>query len=125
MSLRGTIRRSDNGPLGTEEDVKRRLSDAFPGVRFVYQAEAPPGLAQAQIPFLLRVWQLIFGVKTPYPNYHGYFEPGNGGVVEFYFQAKEPVYWITATSYGMTTGLDENFDRLFGATGWKIVYPRF
>jgi hypothetical protein len=127
MSLRGTIRRPDNGPLGTEEDVRRRLSDAFPGVRFEYQAEVPPGLARAhqQMSLFLRLWLAIFGIKTRYPNHHGYFESGNGGAVEFYFPAKHPVHWITATSYGMTAGLDGNFDRLFAATGWKIVYPRF
>jgi len=74
---------------------------------------------------LLRLWLLIFATKTGYPNYHGYFERDNGGAVEFYFLAEQPVRWITATSYGMTAGLDADFDRLFSATGWKITYPRF
>ena len=74
---------------------------------------------------LLRFWLSIFGTKTRYPHHHGYFESGNGGAVEFYFPAIEPVRWVTATSYGMTAGLDGHFDRLFAATGWKIVYPRF
>jgi hypothetical protein len=127
MSLRGTIRRSDNGPLGTEEDIKRCLADAFPGVRFEYQAGESPSFARAheQLPLLLRFWLSIFGTKTRYPNYYGYFESGNGGAVEFYFPAEQPVRQIAATSYGRTAGLDGNFDRLFAATGWKIVYPRF
>jgi hypothetical protein len=127
MSLSGTIRRSDRGPLGTADDVRRHLSDAFPGVRFQYEAEAPPGMAQAhkQMSLLLRLWLSIFGIKTRYPSHHGHFESENGAAVQFYFLAKQPVHWITATSYGMTTRLDDNFDKLFAATGWKIVYPRF
>ena len=127
MSLRGTIRRPDNRPLGTEQDVMRRLSDAFPGVRFEYQAEPPPGLTSARkyMPIFLRLWLAVFGVKTRYPNHHGYFDPGTGGAVEFYFLAKQPVHWITATAYGMTAGLNDNFDQLSAVTGWKIVYPRF
>jgi hypothetical protein len=127
MSLRGTIRRPDNGPLGTVEEVKRHLSDAFPGTRFVYQAAEPPGVAEAHknMPLFLRLWLSIFGERTNYPNHHGYFERDTGGTIEFYFEGREPVRWITATSYGMTAGLDDNFDRLSSATGWVIKYPRF
>ena len=105
----------------------RRLSDAFPGVRFEYQAEEPPGLAVARqhMTLWLRLWLFIFGTETRYPRRYGYFERATGGAVEFYFVAEQPVRWIEATSYGMTAGLDENFDRLSAATGWKIVYPRF
>jgi hypothetical protein len=76
-------------------------------------------------PLLLRFRLSIFGTKTRYPHYHGYFESGNGGGVVFYFAATQPVRWVTATSCGMTAGLDGNFDRLSAATGWKIVYQRF
>jgi hypothetical protein len=105
----------------------RLLSDAFPGVRFEYQAEEPAGLALArqQMSLWLRLWLSIFGTDVRYPRRYGCFERRNGGVVEFYFVAEQPVRRIEATSYGMTAGLDENFDRLSAATGWKIVYPRF
>ena len=105
----------------------RRLSDAFPGVRFEYQPEEPAGeaLARQQMPLLLRFWLSVFGTETRYPRRYGYFEPGNGGAVEFYFVAEQPVRWITATSYGRTAGFDEYFKRLSAATGWEIVYPRF
>ncbi len=105
----------------------RFLSDAFPGVRFEYQAEEPPGLALArqQMSLWLRLWLSIFGTETRYPRRSGYFESGNGGAVEFYFVAEQLVRWIEATSYGRTGGLDKNFDRLSAATGWKIVYLRF
>ena len=127
MSLRGIIRRPDRGPLGSEEEVMVRLSEAFPGVRFQYEAEEPPGMtvARGQMSIWLRVWLFVFGTDTPYPRRYGYFQRASGGTVEFYFVAEQPVRWIEATSYGMTAGLDENFDRLAAATGWKIVYPRF
>jgi hypothetical protein len=126
MSLRGTIRRPDKGPLGPEEEVMRHLSGAFPGVRFEYEVEEPPGMASAgkQMSFWLRLWLSVSGTETRYPRRHGYFENGRGGGIEFYFVAENPVRWIEATSYGMTGGLDENFDRLSASTGWKIVYPR-
>lgn len=105
----------------------RFLSDAFPGVRFEYQAEEPPGsaLARQQMSLWLRLWLSIFGTETRYPRRYAYFQSVNGGAVEFYFVAEQPVRWIEATSFGMTAGLDENFDRLSAATGWKIVYPSF
>jgi hypothetical protein len=127
MSLRGTIRRPDNGPLGTIEEVKGHLSDAFPGVRFAYQAVEPSGVAEAlkDMPLFLRLWLSILGERTRYPNHYGYFERDTGGAVEFYFEAQEPVRWMRATSYGMTAGLDSNFGRLSSATGWVVEFPRF
>jgi hypothetical protein len=105
----------------------RLLSESFPGVRFEYQAAEPPGMASAreQMPIWLRLWLSVFSTETRYPRRYGCFEGGNGGVVEFYFAAEQPVRWIEATSYGKTAGFDENFNRLSAATGWKIVYPRF
>jgi hypothetical protein len=73
----------------------------------------------------LRLWLSIVGERTHYPNHYGHFERDVGGAVEFYFEAREPVGLIRATSYGMTAGLDNNFDRLCSATGWVIEYPRF
>ena len=105
----------------------RLLSEYFPGVRFEYQAAEPPGMisAREQMPFWLRLWLAVFGAETRYPRRYGYFQRDRGGAVEFYFVAEQPVRWIEATSYGSTGGLDENFNRLSAATGWKIVYPRF
>jgi hypothetical protein len=72
----------------------------------------------------LRLWLAVFARKTRYPHHYGGFER-KGGAVEFYFESEEPVRWIRTTSYGMTTELNENFDRLSAATGWVVVYPRF
>lgn len=127
MSLRGVIRRPDKAPLGTIADIQSQLSEAFPGVRFVYDAEEPKGSAQARklMPIYLRIWLSLFGVDGRYPCYRGYFVRSQGGGVEFYFEATEPVRSVSATSYGMTSGLDTNFDRLEKDAGWIVRYPRF
>ncbi|HEY2249272.1 MAG TPA: hypothetical protein VGH70_17660, partial [Bradyrhizobium sp.] len=124
---RGTIRRPDNGPLGTEEEVMVGLSNAFPGVRFQYEAAEAPAAAAAyrNLSWFSRLWLTIFGTDVAYPRRYGFFESGTGGSVEFYFHAEQPVRWITATSYGRTAGLDVNFDRLYAATGWKVFYGLF
>jgi hypothetical protein len=74
---------------------------------------------------LLRLWLVLFGVDRRYPCYRGSFQRSKGGAVQFYFAAEEPVAKISATSYGMTSGLDSDFDRLAEATGWIVKYPRF
>lgn len=127
MSLRGVIQRPDKAPLGSVSEVKLHLSEAFPGVSFIYQAEEPPGAAVARksMSLFLRLWLLAFGVDGRYPNHHGYFKQEQGGAVEFYFEAVEPVRWISATLYGRATGLAGNFDHLSAATGWMVKYPRF
>lgn len=126
MSLSGTIRRPDRGPLGPVEEIKRRLSDCFPGVTFSLQEKEPPGAAEArrQMPSFLRLWLALLGKRVRYPHWIGLYESSRA-VVEFYFEPDEPVRWIRATSYGMTAGLDYNFERLSVATGWTVVYPRF
>jgi hypothetical protein len=125
MAITVTIRCKDRAPLGDVEEVTRRLSEAFPGVWFRYQAKESPELAAVQMSLILRLWLSVFGDRTQYPNCVGGFEGGQGGAVEFYFKAEEPVRWVRATSYGRTTSLTANFDRLCAATGWVIKYPRF
>jgi hypothetical protein len=124
MSITGTIRRSDRGPLGGAEDVKRHLSDAFPGVEFTFAASEPPAAAEirARLISTLRLPSRPFSACTRYPHHHGHWEPGTGAIVQFYFDAAAPVRSIEATSYGMTGDLDANFDRLCAATGWTVVY---
>jgi hypothetical protein len=127
MSLRGVIQRPDKAPLGSSSEVKRQLSKAFPGVNFTYQAEEPPGVARVRknMSLFLRLWLSVFGVDRRYPHHHGHFMQEQGGAVEFYFEADEPVRWISTTMYGRTMGLAGNFDHLFAATGWIVKYPRF
>jgi hypothetical protein len=73
-----------------------------------------------------RLWLSVFGVDGRYPNHRGYFQHAQGGAVEFYFEAEEPVRRISAILYGSTTSrLAENFNRLSSATGWLVKFPRF
>jgi hypothetical protein len=127
MSLRGVIERPDKAPLGSIAQVKQQLAEVFPGVTFVYQAEEPDGAkaAWANMSPLLRIWLFFFGVDGRYPNYSGYFTGDQGGMIEFYFEAVEPIRTISATSYGRTGGLDDYFDRLARKSGWVIQYPRY
>ena len=103
------------------------LSRAFPDVRFQFEAAEPPAAAEVRrsMSWFLRLWLATFGTSVAYPRRYGFFESGTGGAVEFYFHAEQPVRWIMATSYGRTGGLDDNFDRLYAATGWKVFYGRF
>jgi hypothetical protein len=127
MSLTGIIRRRDRRPLGSVEDVKRGLAGPFPGVEFTYVAEEPAASAMLarQLTLFQRVLLSILSRKTRYPHIIGDFQRPGGAALQFYFEVAEPVRWIRATSYGMTAGLDENFDRLAAETGWFVKYPRF
>jgi hypothetical protein len=74
MSLTGTIRRHDRGPLGTVEEVKRHLADAFPGTTFRYVGSEPPGVSAIRWPLRARLLGAIFSVRTRYPHHSGLFE---------------------------------------------------
>jgi hypothetical protein len=126
MSLSGTIRRPDKGPLGSVDDVRRRLADAFPGVAFALQRAEPPAdkVVRDHMSFFLPLWTAAFGARVRYPHWTGMYETSDG-VVEFYFEAVEPVAWISATAYGTTSGLNDNFARLSAATGWVVKHPWF
>jgi len=125
MSLTGFIRRPDGAPLGSEEEVMRQLSMHFPGVKFTYEAEEPPGSRRAKELYspLLKLWMHFFGWSVPYPRHYGVVENPTVWVVEFHFVAKPVVPWVQTTSYGMPTGVDETFERLRQATGWVTYYP--
>ncbi|MGC2779439.1 MAG: hypothetical protein WA418_27760 [Bradyrhizobium sp.] len=127
MSLRGTIERPDKAALGSVADVKQQLAAAFPGVEFTYNAEQTVQAKAAcqNMPLPLRIWLFLFGVDGRYPNHTGEFTSDRGGIVQFYFEAGEPVRRISATSYGRTSGLDDNFQELARRTGWIVRYPRF
>ena len=130
MSLRGVIRKSDRTALGSVTDVQLQLSRVFPGVRFVYLAEEPPGAIEAQkhMSFVLRLWLILFGVGGRYPCCKGYWEHVEdlgGGTIEFYFETKGPVRYVSATGYGRTGGFDALLEQLEKNTGWKIGYGFF
>jgi hypothetical protein len=57
-------------------------------------------------------------MRRRYPHHSGLFERDSPpAFVQFYFEAGDPIHWIRATSYGMTSGLDEIFDRLSAPLG--------
>ena len=124
MSITGTIRRSDRGPLGTAEDVKRHLADAFPGVELTFAASEPPAVAEARtsLQAALGLPCDLLSAGRRYPHHFGHWESGTGAIVQLYFDAEEPVRSIEAISYGMTGGLDANFGRLCAATGWTVLF---
>ena len=125
MSLTGFIQRPDGAPLGSEEDVMRQLSIFFPGMKFTYEAEEPPGSREAgrRYSLFLKLWMQSFGWGVPYPRHYGVVENPMVWVIEFHFVAKPVVPWVQTTSYGMPTGVDEIFERLRQATGWVTYYP--
>ena len=130
MSLRGVIRKPDRTELGSVADVQLQLSQAFPGVRFVYLAEEPPGAIEArrQMSFALWVWLKLFGADGGYPCCNGYWERAEylgGGAIEFYFETNEPVRYVSASGYGRTQGFDALYEELEKNTGWKINYGFF
>lgn len=128
MSLTCTIRRRDKGRLGSADEVKQQLTQVFAGCVFILQEREPPGAAEVRrhMSMLLRVWLAIFALRERYPHWIGSYEaPAGQASVEFYFEPKEPIRWIRATSYGRNAGMDGNFERLARATGWTVVFPRF
>src|SRR5262245_28196524 len=133
MSLTGFIQRPDGSPLGSEEEVMRQLSTFFPGVSFKYQAERPSGETEARGHFFADSEALATVLRTaasrviligevPWPRHYCLVESPVGWFVEFKFVARPTVPWVQATSYGMTSGLDEIFERLRQATGWVTSY---
>jgi hypothetical protein len=110
--------------LGSVEDVRRELSQAFPGARFVLVTDEPPAMARVQLPIFLRLWLALFVLRVRYPHWIGLFESGKGFVIEFYF-AKSPVRTIRVTLYGRPTGAGSYFQHLSSATGWQVKYPSF
>ena len=80
-------------------------------------------VTRGQMSIWLRVWLFVYRYSLPAALW--ILPASKRRHSQFNFVAEQPVRWIEATSYGMTAGLDENFDHLAAATGWKIVYPRF
>ena len=123
MSLSGTIRRPDKRPLGSVEDVKRRVSDAFPGIQFVLERGEPPrmGMARKRMSLFLRLWRAAFSIRRRYAYWACHYQ-AHGSAVGLYFEASEPVRWIRASLDGrnVESGAD-GFERLCTATGWTIV----
>jgi hypothetical protein len=124
MSLSAAIRRADRQPLGTVEEVKTRLTEAFPGVQFtLVETPGPNPIPRfSRLGIFLAIWSLLGLVRhPPYPHWHGLFQ--GIGAAEFTFDQKEPIRIIEVMLYGRTTGLVPHFANLSANTGWEIKYP--
>ncbi len=124
MSLSAAITRADRQPLGTVEEVKTRLTEAFPGVQFtLVETPGPNSIPRfSRLGIFLAMWSLLGLVRSPpYPHWHGLFL--GIGAAEFTFDQKEPIRIIEVMLYGRTTGLVPHFANLSANTGWEIKYP--
>src|ERR1700751_5759238 len=100
MSFTQTIRSPDRRPLGTVDQVKTRLNEAFSGMRYVRIDESP------DLPFPRWSWvRLVLWLYRPrYPYWESHFE-GEQFIAEFKFDHSRTVRKITVTLYGRgTTG---------------------
>lgn len=125
MSSRVSIRRTDDAPLGSVADVKRHLSEAFPGMRFTWVDAEPRGVAAPgeRVSLLRRFWLVLMGRRVSYAHWTGAYG-GPGYAVELYFETDEPVRWVRATVSTPTADVRGRLDRLCAATGWSAVYSR-
>ncbi len=126
MSLSAVIRRPDRQPLGTVEEVKARLSEAFPGMEFMLVESPGPNAIPpfSRLGIFLAFWTFLGLARSPpYPHWHGLFQ--GIGAAEFTFDQKEPIRLIQVVLYGRTTGLVPHLDKLTASTGWQIKYPPF
>jgi hypothetical protein len=121
MSIRVSIRRTDDNPLGSVADVKRHLGDAFPGMQFRgVDGDLAPG---KRVSSLRRFWLTLIGCRACYAHWTGAYG-GPGYALELYFESGEPVLWVRATVSKPTADLRARLDRLCAPTGWSAVYSR-
>jgi hypothetical protein len=116
MSFTQVIKRADRVPLGPAEEVKARLDEAFPGMRYVRIDKSP------ELPLPRWSWlRLLLWLHSPrYPHWESHFE-GEQFIAEFKFDDSRIVQKITVTLYGRgTTGANAYFARLSSATGWEL-----
>jgi hypothetical protein len=122
MSFSGFIRQQDGGPLGSVDDVKARLNEAFPGVEFTLVKDGGPPIPRfSRLGIFVSVWSFLGLVRTPpYPHWCGVFQ--TKFTAEFIFDQREPIRRIEVTMYGNTGGADLYFDRLSAGTGWQVKF---
>jgi hypothetical protein len=123
MSLSAVIRRNDRQPLGSVEEVKARLTEAFPGVEFTLIKEpGPQSPLFSRTGIFLAIWSFLGLLRSPpYPHWYGLFRMKF--TAEFVFDQKEPIREIQVMLYGNTGGAELYFNRLSNGTGWQIKFP--
>src|SRR5712691_5217364 len=117
MGLDQVVRRADRRPLGTDEEVKAKLDEAFPGMRYVRVDGPGPN------PFpRLSFWRLVLWFYRPrYPYWSTHFGVDQF-IAEFNFDSAPAVREIRVTLYGRgVTGVEEPyFAKLSANTGWQV-----
>ena len=124
MSLDGYIRRADQQPLGSPEQVMTQLTKAFPGARFSLVDTAP-----VLPPDVAHIASLIFRLfGTPSadssfsPYWEGSFEEDDFAAV-FVLDAGPTVNAVEVALYGRgVTSAVPYFARLFEQTDWQVDY---
>jgi hypothetical protein len=120
MSLSEVIRRPDGRPLGSDEEIKARLDEAFPGMRYV-RVDGPTPLPLPRWSLRSSLLRLILWFNRPrYPYWSTYFE-AERFIAEFEFDSASAVREIRVTLYGPgTTGLNPYFAKLLANTEWEV-----
>jgi len=118
MALGATLRRPDRRPLGSDADVKARLSEAFPDLKYIFVDHPPavrlPGFG------LRRLSALLF--RTRHPHWYGHVQKPDYAV-EFIFDSQRAVRSIAVTLYGRNPAHAEpHLAALAASTGWDLVY---
>ncbi|MGO1079685.1 hypothetical protein [Inquilinus sp. CA228] len=117
MVMSGAITRPGRQPLGQIEDVKLRLGEVFPGIRFVLVRDAGP------IPLRGFVATLLSSLApVEYPHWEGAFE-GREFAATFAFTAKPIVPKLRVSLYGHgTPNATPYFTELQKRTGWRVKF---
>src|ERR1700739_2404145 len=116
MGVSADIDRPDGTFLGSVDDVQHKLSEAFPGIRFV--TEHGRGAAKLKGPL-----GLLFRILSPqYPYCEGYFE-GQDFIATFNLGNDQMIRTIRMTLYGRgVPAAVPPLNSLSKRTGWRVRY---
>ena len=123
MSIDGVIRRGDRKPLGSPEQVKAQLNEAFPGTQFIFVRDGGvvPPLGFSLVSLL--VW--LFAIRGEYPHWEGIFE-GDEFAAVFTVGTRPSIKSVRVTLYGRgTPNANVYFATLSKQTGWQTKFPWF
>ena len=121
MSISGIIRRGDRRPLGSLEQVKTRLNEAFPGTQFTFVSDS--NVIQPSGFNLVRLLFWLFNPRCP--HWEGSFEGGEF-IAVFSIDSGPIVDTVEVTLYGRgTSSTTAHFARLAEKTGWQTEFPKF
>lgn len=123
MSIRGFIRRKDKKHLGHQAEVRKKITDAFPGTEFVF-------MTGTELPMLrkhkYRIY--LFGVipwfrEFRFPCWEASYQ-GEGFIAEFVLASGSNVLAIMVTLYGRcVTNADPMLNKLCEPEGWSFRFP--